>query len=74
MLRKITGQRGKRLVTWEWRRLRNEKLYELHSTPNTGVIKSRRMRWAGYVACMGERESAWQPGELTISLGTLKLG
>jgi hypothetical protein len=71
MLRKIIGQRGKRLVTWKWRRQHNEKLYELYSIPNTGVIKSRRMRWAGHVARMGERKGAWQPGE-KISLGTLR--
>ena len=70
MPRKIIGQRGKSLVTWEWRRLHNEKLYELCWTPNIAVIKSRRIRWEGHVACMGERKSAWQPGK-KISLGTL---
>ena len=38
---------------------------------NTGVIKPRRMRWAGHVARMGERKGAWQPKE-NISLGTLR--
>ena len=42
-------------VTGEWRRLHNEELNDLYSSPNTVlVIKSRRMRWAGHVARVGE--------------------
>jgi len=44
--------------TDEWRKLHNEVLRELYSLPNTvRVVKSRRMRWAGYVACMAEGRS-----------------
>jgi hypothetical protein len=42
-------------VTGEWRKLYNEKLNDLYSLPNiVRVVKSRRMRWAGHVARMGE--------------------
>jgi hypothetical protein len=48
-------------VTGEWRILRDEELSELHcSTDTTRVIKSRRMRWAGRVARMGERRGVYR--------------
>jgi hypothetical protein len=42
-------------ATGEWRKLHNEELHELYSSPNIWVIISRRMRWAGLVACMGKK-------------------
>ena len=42
-------------VTGEWRKLHNEELSDLYSLPSIVlVVKSRRMRWAGHVARMGE--------------------
>jgi hypothetical protein len=53
VLRRIFGPRRDE-VTGDWRRLHNEKLNELYSSPNiVRVIKSRRMRWAGHMAHMG---------------------
>jgi hypothetical protein len=48
-------------VTGEWRRLHNEELNDLYSSPNIiRVFKSRRMRWAGHVARMGEGRGAYR--------------
>jgi len=54
VLRRIFGPRRDE-VTGEWRRLHNEGLNCLYSSPNiVWVIKSRRMKWVGHVASMGE--------------------
>jgi hypothetical protein len=46
-------------LTGEWRRLHNEELYALYSSPNIiRVINSRKLRWAGHVARMEERRGA----------------
>jgi hypothetical protein len=45
-------------LTAEWRKLHNEELHDLYSSPNIfRVIKSRIMKWAGHVARMGSREA-----------------
>jgi hypothetical protein len=60
VLRRIFGPKRDK-VTGEWRRLRNEELNGLYSSPNIiRVIKSRRMRWAGHVARMGEKRGAYR--------------
>ena len=54
VLRRIFGPKRDG-VTGEWRKLHNEELNDLYSSPSIlRVIKSRRMRWAGHVARMGE--------------------
>jgi hypothetical protein len=53
VLRKIFGP--KRKEDGSWRKLHNDELHNLYSSLNSvRGIKSRRMRWAGHVACMGE--------------------
>ena len=59
VLRRIFGPRRDE-VTGEWRRLHNEELNDLYSSPNiVRVIKWRRMRWAGHVARMGEERGVY---------------
>jgi hypothetical protein len=60
VLRKIFGPKRDE-VAGEWRKLHNEKLNDLYSSPSiVRVIKSRRMRWAGHVARMGERRGVYR--------------
>jgi hypothetical protein len=55
VLRRICGP--KREEDGSWRKLHNDELHNLYSSPNiVGMIKSRRMRWAGDVARMGRGE------------------
>ena len=60
VLRRIFGTRRDE-VTGEWRRLHNEELNDLYSSPNiVRVMKSRRMRWAGHVARMCEERGVYK--------------
>ena len=48
-------------VTEEWRKLHNDEVNDLYSSPNiVGVIKSRSMRWAGHVASIGGEASVYR--------------
>jgi hypothetical protein len=48
-------------VTGGWRKLHNEELHDLYSSPSIiRIIKSRRMRWAGHVAQMGGKRNAYR--------------
>ena len=58
VLRKIFGPK-KDEVTGEWKSINDEELYFLYFSQNIfRVIESRRMGWAGRVACMGDRRGA----------------
>jgi hypothetical protein len=60
VLRRIFGPKRDK-ETGEWRKLHNEELNDLYSSPSIiRVIKPRRMRWAGHVAPMGERRSVYR--------------
>jgi hypothetical protein len=59
VLRRIFGPKRDK-VTGDWRKLHNEELHGLYSSPSiTTVIKARRMRWEGHVARMGEVRGAY---------------
>jgi hypothetical protein len=60
VLRRIFGSRRDE-VAGDWRKLHNEKLHSLYSSPNIiRMIKSRRVRWAGHVARMEETRNAYR--------------
>jgi hypothetical protein len=57
VLRRIFGPK-RHGVTGGWRKLHNDELHNLYSLPSIiRIIKSRRMRWAGCVARMGEKRN-----------------
>jgi hypothetical protein len=58
VLRRIFGPKRDE-VTGEWRKLHNEELRDLYSSSSI-IIKSRRMRWEGHLARMGEKRNAYR--------------
>jgi hypothetical protein len=59
-LRIIFGPKREEVVRG-WRTLHNEELHNLYASPNNiRVTKSRRMRWVGHIACMGEMRYAYK--------------
>jgi hypothetical protein len=60
VLRRIFGPKRDE-VTGEWRQLHNEERHNLYSFPDIiRQVKSRRMRWAGHVARMGEERNVYR--------------
>jgi hypothetical protein len=60
VLRRIFGPKRDE-VTGEWRKLHNKELHNLYLSPDIiRQVKSRRMRWAGHVAHMGEERKVYK--------------
>jgi hypothetical protein len=60
VLRRIFGLKRDEMMG-EWRKLHNEELHDLYSSPSIiRIIKSRRMRWAGHIARMGEKRNVYR--------------
>jgi hypothetical protein len=60
VLRRIFGPKRDG-VTGDWRKLHNVELHNLYSSPSIiRIIKSRRLRWAGQVARMGEKRNVYR--------------
>ena len=60
VLRKLFGAKRDE-ITGEWRKLHNSELHALYSLPNIiRNLKSRRLRWAGHVACMEQSRNAYR--------------
>ena len=60
VLREIFGAK-KDEISGEWRKLHNAELHALYSSPNIiRSLKSRRLRWAGHVACMEQSRNAYR--------------
>jgi hypothetical protein len=67
VLRRIFGPKRDE-VTGEWTKLHNEELHNMYSSPNIiRQVKSRRMRWAGHMARMGEERKLYK-----VLMGKLK--
>jgi hypothetical protein len=60
VLRRIFGPKGDG-VTGGWRKLYNEELHNLYSSPSIiRILKSRRMRWAGHISRIGEKRNVYR--------------
>jgi hypothetical protein len=59
VLKRIFGLKRVEIIG-DWRKFCNEELYNMYSSPNIiRMMKSRRMRWAGHIACMGVKKNAY---------------
>jgi len=60
VLRRVIGSKSDEL-TGEWIKLHNEERNDLYSLLNiVRVVKSKRIKWAGNVACMGEKRVSYR--------------
>jgi hypothetical protein len=61
MVMKIIFESKREEVVGGWRILHNEELHNSYTSPNVvRLMKSRRMRWTGHIACMGEMRNAYK--------------
>jgi hypothetical protein len=61
VLRRMFGPKRDDEVTGEWRKLHNEELHDLYSSPSIiRITKAKRIRWAGHVAGMREKRNAYR--------------
>jgi hypothetical protein len=59
MLRRIFGPKNDEIIA-VWETLNNKELHNVYSPRIIGMIRSRRMRWAEHIACMGENRNAYR--------------
>jgi hypothetical protein len=66
VLRRILGSKRDE-VTGGWSKLHNKELHDLYSSPSIiRIIKSRRVRWEGHVARIGEKRNTYREGKMPL--------
>jgi hypothetical protein len=70
VLRRIFGQKKDEMIE-DWRQLHNDELHNLYFSPNIiRMIKSRRMKWAGYISRMGAKRNSYRVDWIDLAQDT----